>query len=552
MPLSYNRRQFIQGLTLGAIAASTGLSAHPIQRNSPFARSRQQPLIGHSLDLVVGRTPINITGKPRHAITINGTMPAPTLYLKQGQQLTVRVHNTLDEDTSIHWHGLLLPYQMDGVPHLSFAGIKPKQTFTYQFPLIQNGTYWYHSHSGWQEQLGMLGAMIIQPEGIDPIQADREHVVVLSDWTDDNPHSLLRRLKTHSDFDNYHLPSLHKLITDLRQHGSKAALAQRQMWNQMRMMPTDFTDLSGVTTFTYLINGVPPTGNWTGLFNHGETIRLRLINASAQSIFDFRIPELAMTVVGTDGGLVEPVTVDEIRIGVAETYDVLIRPQADAYTLFAQDIGRSGYLRGTLAIQEGLSAPVPQIDPIEWLSMTDMMGDPQSGATAHHAHTEYGWSTDMRVDTPRTNLDDAGVNLRNNGRRVLTYADLHSIGEAIHEQRPPTRDIEMHLTGNMERYVWGFDGVPYADARPVHIGINERVRIHLVNDTMMTHPMHLHGMWSDLRNPQGDFQVRKHTLLVHPAQKVAFDVTGEQGRWAWHCHLMYHMEAGMFREVVVD
>lgn len=552
MTMPLNRRVFIQGLALGSLAVSSGLSANPIQRGTRFSRSPQAVLRGSAFNLDVGQTLVNFTGKPRQAVTINGTLPAPTLYVKEGDTLTIHVKNTLAEDTSIHWHGLILPYQMDGVPGISFEGIKPGETFTYQFPLVQSGTYWYHSHSGFQEQLGMYGAIVVEPKGGDPVKADREHVLVLSDWTDENPMRLLRHFKTESDFDNYHQPTLSRLVADIRQKGFKDAIRMRKMWNQMRMLPTDFTDLSGVTTFSYLINGIPPAGNWTGLFNRGEKVRLRVVNASSQTIFDFRIPDLTLTVVGTDGGLVEPVSVDELRLGPAETYDILIEPQADAYTVFAQDIGRSGYLRGTLAVAEGLQATVPAVDKPQWLNMTDMMGDMTAGVKVTHAHSEYGWSTDMRVDTPRINLDDPGINLRDNGRKVLTYADLHSIGHALHEQQAPTREMEFHLTGNMERYIWGFDGQTYAESKPVHIGINERVRISLVNDTMMTHPMHLHGMWSDLRQPNGDFQVRKHTINVQPAQKISFDVTGEAGRWAWHCHLLYHMEAGMFRSVVVD
>ncbi|HNE91076.1 MAG TPA: copper resistance system multicopper oxidase, partial [Agitococcus sp.] len=547
-----NRRQFITGCSTGIAVASMGISRHALAKTQPRQAHYQPILRGNQFKLTVGRQDINFTGKTRQAVTVNGSTPAPTLYMKEGEMVTIDVYNQLPEDSSIHWHGLLVPSNMDGVPHLSFAGIKPQQSFRYQFPLKQSGTYWYHSHSGWQEQLGMYGALIIEPAEGDPIKADREHVLILSDWTDDNPANILRFLKSESDFDNYQQPTFEELWHDIRQFGLKRAFAKRQMWSQMRMSPTDFSDLSGVTTFTYLLNGSTSAANWTALFNRGETVRLRIINASAQSIFDFRIPELAMTVVGTDGGLVEPVTVDEIRIGVAETYDVLVKPQADAYTLFAQDIARSGFISGTLAVQHGLSAPIPAIDKAEWLTMTDMMGDMQGDEPAHHAHTEYSWTTDMRVDYPRTNLDDAGINLRDNGRKVLTYADLYSFDELRDNEEEPTREIEMHLTGNMERYVWGFDGVPYPEAKPVHIGVNERLRISLVNDTMMTHPMHLHGMWSDLRCPNGGLQVRKHTILVQPAQKVSFDVTGEQGRWAWHCHLAYHMESGMFREVVVD
>jgi FtsP/CotA-like multicopper oxidase with cupredoxin domain len=549
MSHSVSRRQFVQGIAIAGLAASTGLKAQPVKYAPDLTQIPH--LKGTQFDLVVDEKTINITGKSRIATVINGSLPAPVLYFKEGDTVTIRVTNRLKEDTSIHWHGLLLPFNMDGVPGISFEGIKSGQTFTYQFPIIQNGTYWYHSHSGFQEQTGMMGAIIIEPRDGESIKTDRDHVIMLSDWTDANPMSLLSRLKMESGFDNYQQPTARQFFADIKKNGWQKAVNDRKMWNQMRMVPTDFTDLSA-HTFTYLMNGVNPESNWTGLFNAGEKIRLRFINGSAQTIFDVRIPELKLTIIATDGQPVEPVTVDEFRIGVAETYDVLVEPKQDAYTIFAQNIDRSGYARGTLAVKAGLQAKVPPLDKIQWLTMTDMMGDMSGATMAKHANTEYGFSTDMHVDMPRTNLNDAGVNLRDNGRKVLTYADLHSIGAANNEQREPTREIEMHLTGNMERYIWGFDGLTFQEAKPVRIAKNERVRISLVNDTMMTHPMHLHGMWSDLRAPSGEFQVRKHTIVVQPAQKISFDVTGEEGRWAWHCHLLYHMESGMFREVVVD
>jgi len=549
MPHQLSRRQFVQGIAVAGLAVSSGVWA---KSTKPSAIATQVPhLKGNQFDLTVDEALVNYTGKSRIATVINGSLPAPVLHFKEGETVTIRVTNRLKEQSSIHWHGLLLPFGMDGVPGISFKGIEPGQTFTYQFPILQSGTYWYHSHSGFQEQTGMMGAIVIEPRDGETIKADRDHVIMLSDWTDANPMMLLNKLKMESGFDNYQMPTATQFLADVRKNGWKNTVADRKMWNEMRMMPTDFTDLSA-HTFTYLMNGTNPASNWTGLFSKGDKVRLRFINGSAQTIFDVRIPGLKLTVIGTDGQLVDPVTVDEFRIGVAETYDVLVEPSDDAYTIFAQNIDRSGYARGTLAVKEGLSAPIPPLDKIQWLGMTDMMGDMSGKTMAKHASTEYGFSTDMHVDMPRTNLDDAGVNLRNNGRRVLTYADLHSIGKANQEQREPTREIEMHLTGNMERYIWGFDGLTFKESKPVRLAKGERVRISLVNDTMMTHPMHLHGMWSDLRAPSGDFQVRKHTIVVQPAQKISFDVTGEAGRWAWHCHLLYHMESGMFREVVVD
>ena len=549
MANQFSRRQFVQGIAVTGLAVSSG--AWATSAMPEIGRMPMPHLKGKRFDLSIDKKLVNYTGKSKIATVINGSLPAPVLRFKEGETVTINVTNHLKEWSSIHWHGLLLPYEMDGVPGISFEGIAPGETFTYQFPILQSGTYWYHSHSGFQEQKGMMGAIIIEPREGEIVKADCDHVVMLSDWTDENPMVLLNKLKSESDFDNYQQPTAVRFIADMRKSGWKSAVESRKMWNEMRMSPTDFTDLSA-GTYTYLMNGTNPASNWTGLFNKGDKVRLRFINGSAQTIFDVRIPGLKLTVIGTDGQLVEPVTVDEFRIGVAETYDVLVEPSDDAYTIFAQNIDRSGFARGTLAIRDGLSAPVPALDKAQWLSMSDMMGDMSGKTTVKHASTEYGFSTDMHVDSPRTNLDDPGVNLRNNGRRVLTYADLRSIGEANNEQSEPTRELELHLTGNMERYIWGFDGLTFQESTPVYIAKGERVRITLVNDTMMTHPMHLHGMWSDLRDANGDFQVRKHTIMVQPAQKISFDVTGEEGRWAWHCHLLYHMESGMFREVVVD
>ena len=544
-----SRRQFVQGVAVTGLAVSSGAWANSGMQET--GRALMPHLTGKSFDLAIDRTMVNYTGKSKVATVINGSLPAPVLHFKEGDTVTINVTNHLKEWSSIHWHGLLLPFAMDGVPGISFKGIAPGETFTYQFPILQSGTYWYHSHSGFQEQTGMLGAIVIEPRDGETIKADCDHVVMLSDWTDENPMVLLNKLKSDAGFDNYQMPTAKRFIADVRKNGWKDTVESRKMWSLMRMSPTDFTDLSA-HTYTYLMNGTNPASNWTGLFNKGDKVRLRFINGSAQTIFDVRIPGLKLTVIGTDGQLVDPVTVDEFRIAVAETYDVLVEPSDDAYTIFAQNIDRSGFTRGTLAIRDGLSAPVPALDKIQWLSMGDMMGDMSGKTTVKHASTEYSFSTDMHVDSPRTNLDDPGVNLRDNGRRVLTYADLRSIGHANEEQSEPTREMELHLTGNMERYIWGFDGLTFQESTPVRIAKGERVRITLVNDTMMTHPMHLHGMWSDLRAENGDFQVRKHTIMVQPAQKISFDVTGEEGRWAWHCHLLYHMESGMFREVVVD
>lgn len=603
------RRRFVQGLIGGGALAGI----------SPWVRAAVDPLrltptgsapelSGTEIQLTVAESPVNFTGEMRLATTINGSLPAPTLRLREGDTVTIRVTNHLPVATSIHWHGILLPFQMDGVPGISFAGIAPGETFTYRFRLQQSGTYWYHSHSGHQEQTGMYGAIIVEPRGGETIRADRDYVVQLSDWTDENPEHVFAKLKVQSDYYNYNKPTVGDFFRDVSDGGVAAAIEKRKMWNEMRMNPTDLADLSAAT-YTYLMNGTTPAGNWTGLFRPGERIRLRFINGAANSFYDVRIPGLKLTVVQSDGVNVEPVTVDEFRFGPGETYDVLIEPTEEAHTIFAQSMDRSGYARGTLAVRAGLEVPVPMLDKVEWLTMADMMGSMagmnheamsgmdhasmnhempgmdhgampmghdmsqmQHGAMAmdhgqhmmhdnplakpsdkvHHARTEYGPSTDMRVDMPRTGLDDPGIGLRNNGRKVLTLADLSTIGGPL-DPRGPTREVELHLTGNMERYTWSFDGLEFGSSTPVHFKHGERVRVILQNDTMMTHPMHMHGLWSELETAEGKFQARRHTIPVQPAQRISFLVNADAvGRWAWHCHLMFHMHAGMFREVVVS
>jgi FtsP/CotA-like multicopper oxidase with cupredoxin domain len=546
------RRRFLQGLAAGGVMFGFSPWLRPSWARTPEGTATGTPVVlrGTEFDLTIAETPANFTGRPRMATTINGAIPGPVLRWREGETVTLRVHNRLAEDTSIHWHGILLPFEMDGVPGISFKGIPPGETFVYRFNVKQAGTYWYHSHSGFQEQLGMYGAIIIDPAGKDPIRSDREYVVQLADWTDEDPMRVLKKLKVQSDYYNFNQPTAIDFFRDAAHEGLGSALNKRKMWNQMRMSPADLADISGYT-YTYLMNGTAPAGNWTGLFRPGERVRLRFINSAAQSFFDVRIPGLKMTVVETDGQHVEPVTVDEFRIGVAETYDVIVQPKDEAYTIFAQSMDRTGFARGTLAPRAGMQAAVPALDQPEPLAMEDMMGDMTSSLRARHARTEYGPSVDMRVDTPRTDLDDPGVGLRDNGRRVLTYADLHTIGGPI-DERGPEREIELHLTGNMERFIWSFDGLEFGRSSPVRFRYGERLRVVLVNDTMMTHPMHMHGMWQELENAEGRFQVRKHTFNVQPAQRVAFLVTADApGRWAWHCHLLYHMEAGMFREVVV-
>lgn len=605
-----SRRRFVQGLAAGGVLLGLSPYARAAAGAVGTHTGSADVLRGTEFNLEIGESPVNFTGTPRMATTVNGSLPAPTLRWREGDTITLRVKNRLAEPTSIHWHGIILPFQMDGVPGLSFAGIAPGQTFTYRFKVQQSGTYWYHSHSGMQEATGVYGAIIIDPVQPDSLRFDREHVIQLSDWTDENPMRVLEKLKMRGDYYNHNQPTAVDFFQDVSRLGLKAAVDKRKMWGEMRMNPTDLADLSA-DVLTYLMNGVTPAGNWTGLFQPGERVRLRFINGAANTFYDVRIPGLPLTIVQADGVNVEPVTVDEFRFGPGETYDVVVQPKDDAYTVFAQAMDRTGYARGTLTTREGLTAAVPALDPVEWLTMADMMGamgggsmagmdhgamDKASGGSSgpsmagmdhsgmagmnhsampgmdhsgmagmnhgamaaapassrvRHAKTEYGASTDMRVDMPRTDLDDPGIGLRNNGRRVLTLADLHTVDGAM-DSRGAEREVELHLTGNMERYAWSFDGVEYGRSTPVHFRYGERVRVILQNDTMMTHPMHLHGMWSELEAPDGQFQARRHTIPVQPAQRISFLVTADAlGRWAWHCHLMLHMDSGMFREVVV-
>jgi CopA family copper-resistance protein len=615
-----SRRTFVKG-----VAAATVASAGWMPRGAfsqPRERQPTSELSGTSFDLQIGETDVSITGTSRKAFAVNNSVPAPTLRWREGDTVALRVGNSLDEDASIHWHGILLPANMDGVPGLSFHGIRPNEAYLYQFHVRQNGTYWYHSHSGFQEQRGVYGAIVIEPREPSPVQYDREHVVLLSDWTDENPERVFAKLKKQSDYYNFNQRTVGEFVRDVRSMGFKRALEDRKMWGEMRMNPTDLSDVSGYT-YTYLMNGAPPAANWTALFTAGERVRLRFINGSAMTYFDVRIPGLKMTVVAADGQYVHPVTVDEFRIAVAETLDVIVEPSGqEAYTVFAQSLDRTGYAAGTLAVRAGGRADVPPVDRRPLLTMADMghggmMGmdhdvpamkspgapaDPRAGHSmptavphagpampsapapdpqaAHnmppppwapvdphaghsmssmgedmqmHPATEYGNPlVDMQAMTPASRLDDPGIGLRENGRRVLTYADLRSLFDDP-DGREPSRTIEIHLTGHMERFAWSFNGVKFSGAEPFRLTYGERLRIVLVIDTMMAHPIHLHGMWSDLEDDAGAFHVRKHTIDMPPGTKRSYRVRADAlGRWAYHCHLLFHMEAGMFREVRVE
>ena len=564
------RRRFVLGMTAAASLSALGqpATAGSSQLQGP------QTLRGRHFRLEAGAQHVNYTGTERIATTINGSLPAPTLRWREGERVTLDVTNHLPVDTSIHWHGLILPSAMDGVPHIStgFNGIKPGETFRYAFDTVQSGTYWYHSHSGFQEQTGMYGAIVIDPADGDPIRADRDYVVILSDWSDEDPDDIYAHLKKQSHYYNTRERTFRDTWRDIRDNGIAAMRNDRRMWNEMRMSDRDISDVTGFT-YTFLMNGRAPAEGWTGLFKKGEKIRLRFINAAAMTFFDVRIPGLKMTVIAADGQDVEPVSVDEFRMGVAETYDVLVEPDSDtAYTVFAQAIDRSGFARGTLTPDLSLQAVVPDMDPAPVLGHADMgmahgehhdhhamhaQQDPRAGRAGHgsNAPVEYpatvtGPHVDMLADAPRNLIDDPGIGLRNNGRRVLTYADLRN-RYCTPDPREPGRELQLHLTGNMHRYMWSIDGIRFADAEPLCFAYGERLRITLVNDTMMNHPIHLHGMWSDLETGDADHIPRKHTVIVQPGAKISYLVTADaRERWAYHCHLLYHMPA-MAREVVV-
>lgn len=596
------RRQFVTGaLALGAAASLPAYGWGRARRDAYMHTQTMSELRGDHFDLSIGEVPVNLTGKPARAKVVNGTLPAPTLYWREGDTVELRVNNTLTEDTSIHWHGIILPANMDGVPGFSFHGIAPGESYLYRFKLQQAGTYWYHAHSSMQEAVGVYGAIVIEPRDGHRNHADRDHVILLSDWSDDDPHAIQRKLKILGHYYNRNLRTVGDFLRDAGRDGLSATLKDRGEWGRMRMSPTDLADVTALT-YTYLVNGSTPAGNWTALFKRGEKVRLRFINGSAMTFFDVRIPGLKMTVVAADGQDVEPISVDEFRIGVAETYDVIVEPDEQPYTIFAQSMDRGGYARATLSPTPGLAAAIPAMDPRPLLTMADMghggMSDGEmtcgawmkpakevdaemkcgagmcgasmqapaqpdehaghNGMTggmammSHPASESNNPDVDMQTMMPSHSLDDPGIGLRNNGRKVLTYGNLKS-AFAQPDPRTPSRDIELHLTGNMERYVWGFDGVPFSKAKPIRLNYGERVRIVLVNDTMMEHPIHLHGMWSDLENADGEFQVRKHTVSVPPGHIRSYRVTADAlGRWAFHCHMLMHMEMGMFREVRVD
>jgi CopA family copper-resistance protein len=612
----FGRRQFVQG-----VAATAVLGALPLR--TALATGPAPVLSGSDFKLELAPTPFNVTGRSIMATAINGTIPGPTLRWREGDTVTLAVTNRLPFTSSIHWHGIRAPSPMDGVPGFSFSGIAPGQTFVYRIPVRQSGTYWYHAH-GPEEQTGVYGSLVIEPKGGFAQKFDRDYVVVLSDWSDESPSAIVSKLKFQSDYYNYNRRTVGTFFADTKRDGLDATVSDRLMWGGMRMSPTDILDVSGAT-YTYLMNGQSPAANWTALFNPGERVRLRFIDAGTMSIFDIRIPGLPMTVVQTDGNDIVPLTVDEFRIGPGETYDVIVQPQQPvAFTIFAQAQDRTGFARGTLAPRLGMAAAIPPMDPRPMRTMADM--GMQHGAGGHQGHggaTQQGdvagaqhgaspspTSTSMPgmdhgsmpgmqhgsmpgaqpattgghdhgtaagsgapiptigmtpeeaqrklggrvgVDNvamaPMNRLAEAGDGLEGNGRRVLRLSDLRAPRRAL-DPRPPSREIILHLTGNMERFMWSIDGTKFSDAAPIVLQRNERVRFTLINDTMMDHPMHLHGVWSELENDHGEYRPYKHTILVKPGERLSFLVTADEpGRWAFHCHLLYHMELGMMREV---
>ncbi len=599
------RRTFIKGV---AVTSLVGLNATNLNAKFSSELSNKNVEKGREIFLTIDYKKVNFTGEEIIATAINDQIPAPTLVWQEGERVTIHVTNNLKVSSSIHWHGIILPPDMDGVPDISFDGIPAGETFTYSFDVTQHGTYWYHSHSGYQEQTGMYGAIVIKPKKKEPFSVDRDYVVMLSDWSDENPKSIYKKLKQSSDYYNFSQRTVGDFFSEVKEKGFTKAFGDRKMWNEMRMSDRDISDVSGYT-YTYLMNGQNPSTQFKALFKKGEKIRLRFVNGSAMTFFDVRIPDLKMSVVATDGNYIQPVSVDEFRIGVAETYDVIVEPQTDrAYALFAQAIDRSGYAMGSLTTDSSILAIAPSLDPISKLTMADMgmttdssilaiapSLDPISKLTmadmgmamkmkkdskgamkcgggmdmskpsmkkmkfSKMESQKYpitklpmkrGLHTTMMAMSPKYRLDDPGVGLRNNGRKVLTYADLKNLYDTS-EDKKPDREIILRLTGNMERYMWSINGIKYADSKPLEFHYGERLRITFINDTMMNHPMHLHGMWSDLESGDDNHLVKKHTIVVQPGSKISYRVSVDaKGSWAYHCHLLYHM-SGMFRKVVV-
>jgi FtsP/CotA-like multicopper oxidase with cupredoxin domain len=628
------RRTFVKGAVVASALAGMGFSpstlfaavANGSGRVIPMERPRE--LHGNEFFLEIGESIVNFTGEPQIAKTVNNMLPSPTLVWREGEEVTIHVKNNLREDTSLHWHGMILPFEMDGVPGFGFDGIKPGETFTYRFKVQQHGTYWYHSHSDFQRPEGMFGAIRIDPKTPDPYEYQRDYIVQLADWSDEDPHDILRHLKLMPDYYNYKQRTLGDFFGEASEKGLRRALADRKMWNEMSMMDRDLSDVTG-DTYTFLMNGHTPASHWRGLYQPGDKVRLRFINTGSMTFYDIHIPGLKMTVIAVDGNLIQPVEVDQLRLAVAETYDVLIEPEdGKAYAVFAQAIDRSGYAIGSITTREDDLAPTPEMDPLPILTHADMghgmdhgsmdhssmnhgsmdhgsmdhgsmdhgsmdhgsmdhgsmdhgsmdhgsmdHGSMDHGSMDHSGHVmggmlmpdannevadwpvemaevRWGPNTNMQVTNAQYRLDDPGVGLRNNGRRVLTYADLRNL-YPTNRAAKPDREIVLNLTGNMERYLWSIDGVPFSEAEPLYFNYGERLRITFINHTMMTHPMHLHGMWSEVETGDNNYLPKKHVVNVQSGSRISIRVNVDaRGHWAFHCHMLYHM-GGMFRRVIV-
>ncbi|WP_444940694.1 copper resistance system multicopper oxidase [Microbulbifer sp. ZKSA004] len=583
-----SRRTFVTGLGAGALLLGLPHSSHP---NSPTDSATT--LRGNHFDLSIGYRQVNLTGRERQALTINGSLPGPILRWREGETVTLNVHNQLPDKSSLHWHGVRVPSDMDGEPGLSFSGIQPGQTFRYRFPVRHSGTYWYHSQSGFQQQRGLIGAIVIDPISPEPFSYERDYVVVLSDWSDESPQTIYTHLKKDPDYYNRQQRTATDLWHEVRTKGVAQTWRDRHQWNWKQLSDRNISQVTG-ETYTYLINGHTPNTNWTALFKPGEKVRLRLINAASMTLFDLRIPGLKMKVVAADGQNVEPVSVDEIRIGNGETYDVIIKPEGEqAYSIFAQSMDRSGYARGTLTSDIRVSAEIPAMDHRPVLTLQDLglarkteetdthFKTAQTAHTENHSDlpdaTEGGWfygnlaaaglgsnspiihqpsESGFRVDhralTPANGIADPGIGLRNHkhryNRRVLTYSDLRS-SEPTQDEREPQRELQLHLTGNYERYLWSINGEKFRDASPLLFRHQERLRITLVNDTTLPQPMHLHGFWSELETGDGEYLPRKHTVIAQPGSSISYLISADTyGRWALHSQMLYQ-RPGMYREV---
>lgn len=578
-----NRRTLLaQSAGIGGLAALSHVLPAWARTGTRGIAPTLPTLSGRDIALTIGHIPFNVDGRTGRAIAINGTIPAPLLRLREGETHRIAVTNTLEETTSIHWHGFLIPFHMDGVPGVSFPGIRPRETFVYELPIRQSGTFWYHSHSGLQEQLGHYGPVIIDPATPDPVTYEREHVIVLSDWSFMDPERIMVQLKQEGGHFNRNRLTVAGLSSD--DPAQRMSLEERLQWQKMRMDPTDISDVTGAI-YTYLINGHGPEENWTGLFRPGERVRLRFINAAAMTVFQVRIPGLRMTVVSADGENVRPVSVDEFQISVAETYDVIVEPKEDrAFTIVSEAADRSGMARGTLAPRMGMSASVPPLRPRPLLGMEDMgmpgmggggsMGGMNQGGMAGGGSmsgmgqggmdmnmrdpanvppdVDINPGVDMIAPDPQDRTGHPGLGLKDVGHKVLTYRDLVAL-KPNRDRRRPTRTLEINLTGNMNRFIWSIDGRKFSDGvEPIRLARNERVRVTMVNNSMMQHPMHIHGHFMELVNGHPGRHPLKHTINVLPGSKVSFDITADNpGDWAFHCHLLFHMHAGMFNVVTV-